>query len=214
MGLLATVAGDYRAAMLWMLATLVIDGVDGTFARMARVQEELPGVSGKTIDYVIDFFTYCILPAYLFYVAIDMPEIWRLLGSFLMLMSGAIYYGLEEMVSEDGNHFVGFPVMWNMVVYVFLFVVPYLAWPVLFGLVVFFAVLHFVPILFAYPSHRGRWWGLTIGATVLFIGAAVVNVWFYPEPIAWARWATLLTLAYYAVLAGVDTWAERGKSSH
>ena len=41
MGLLATVEGDYRAAMLWMLATLVIDGVDGTFARMANVQEIL-----------------------------------------------------------------------------------------------------------------------------------------------------------------------------
>ena len=64
MGLLAAIEGDYRAAMLWMLATLVIDGVDGTFARMARVGEVLPEVSGKTIDYVIDFFTYCILPAY------------------------------------------------------------------------------------------------------------------------------------------------------
>ena len=206
MGLLAAVEKDYRAAMLWMLATLVIDGIDGTFARMARVQEVLPNVSGKTIDYVIDFFTYCILPAYLFWVAIDdMPETPRLVGAFLMLMSGAIYYGLEGMVSADGKHFVGFPVLWNMVVYVFIFVVPNLAWPLVLGLVVLFTILHFVPVLFAYPSHGGRWWIATLVATVVFIGAAVVNVYYYPEPVGWARWVTIIATIYYAVLAAVDT---------
>ena len=205
MGLLAAVEGDYRAAMLWMLATLVIDGIDGTFARMARVGEVLPHVSGKMIDYVIDFFTYCILPAYLFYVAIEMPETPRLIGSFLMLMSGAIYYGLDGMVSEDGKHFVGFPVMWNMVVYVFIFVIPDLAWPVLLGLVVLFTVLHFVPVLFAYPSHGGRWWVATLVTTVVFIISAVVNVYYYDEPVPWARWATIAATLYYAVLATVDT---------
>lgn len=207
MGLLAAVDGDYRAAMLWMLATLVIDGIDGTFARMAKVQEVLPDVSGKTIDYVIDFFTYAILPAYLFWVAMDMPDTYRLLGSFVMLMSAAIYYGLEGMVSEDGKHFVGFPVMWNMVVYLFIFVVPDLAWPILFGLVLLFGVLHFLPVLFVYPSRGGRWWGLTIAATVLFIGTAVLNVWVYPEVNTWARWGTLIAVFYYGLLAVLDTLA-------
>ena len=35
-----------------------LDGIDGTFARMAKVKEVLPHVDGKMIDYVIDFFTY------------------------------------------------------------------------------------------------------------------------------------------------------------
>ncbi|OAV46217.1 phosphatidylcholine/phosphatidylserine synthase [Lewinella sp. 4G2] len=214
MGLLATVAGDYRAAMLWLLATLVIDGIDGTFARMANVQEVLPGVSGKTIDYVIDFFTYAILPAYLFYVAVDMPDTPRLIGSFCMLMSAAIYYGLDGMVSEDGKHFVGFPVMWNMVVYAYIFVFPDVGWPVLLGLTVFFAVIHFVPILFPYPSRGGRWWVLTIVATVVFIATAVVNVWYYPEPVAWARWATVAAIVYYGVVSTLDTISARRKQSH
>ena len=209
MGLLAAVAGDYRAAMLWMLATLVIDGIDGTFARMANVKEVLPEVDGKTIDYVIDFFTYAILPAYLFWVAIDMPDFWRLSGAFIMLLSAAIYYGMEGMVSEDGKHFVGFPVLWNMVVYVLIFVAPGVGWPVLFGLVVLFAVLHFVPVLFVYPSRGGRWWGATIAATVVFIATAVVNVWYFPEPVAWARWGAVLTTLYYGLLAGIDTYEAR-----
>ena len=207
MGLLAVTEGRYRVAMAWILLTLVIDGIDGTFARMARVGEVLPEVSGKTIDYVIDFFTYAILPAYLFYAAVDLAYLPRLLCCFAMLLSAALYYGMEGMVSEDGRHFVGFPVLWNMVVYVLIFVVPYLpAWATV-ALVLFFALLHFVPVLFAYPSRGGRWWVLTLVATVTFILAAIMNVWYYPEPSILWRSLCLATTAYYAILAGVDTYA-------
>ncbi|MEM9258058.1 MAG: hypothetical protein AAGA62_00345, partial [Bacteroidota bacterium] len=178
---------------------------DGTFARMAKVQEVLPHVSGKTIDYVIDFFTYAILPAYLFYVAVNMPDSPRLIGSFAMLLSAAIYYGLEGMVSEDGKHFVGFPVLWNMVIYVLLFVLPGIAWPLTLAVVLILAALHFVPIHVPYPSRGGRWWGLTLAVTVLFILAAIVNVWYYPEVKPLWRWACLATVGYYALITVLDT---------
>ena len=206
MGLLATAAGQYRLAMLWILVALVIDGVDGTFARLARVGEVLPRVSGKTIDYVIDFFSYAILPAYLFYEAVDLPYWPRLLCCFAMLLSAALYYGMDGMVSASGRHFVGFPVLWNMVAYVLIFVVPGLpAWAVV-TLVVAFAVMHFLPILFAYPSRGGRWWVVTLVATVAFIASAVMNVWYYPDPSPLWRAVCLSTVAYYAVLAAVDTY--------
>ncbi|MBC6992601.1 hypothetical protein QWY85_06715 [Neolewinella lacunae] len=212
MGLLAAVAGDYRTAMWWMLATLVIDGIDGTFARLAHVSEVLPHVSGQMIDYVIDFFTYAILPAYLFYVATDLPATPRLLGSFAMLLSAALYYGLDGMVSADGRHFVGFPVMWNMVVYLLIFVVPDLPWPLVFGAVLALAVLHFVPILVPYPSRGGRWWMLTIGVTLLFVLSAVLNVWYYPKPSHWWQGIALACSGYYCLITLLDTWAARRKA--
>ena len=205
MGLLAVTAGAYRQAMLWMLVTLVVDGIDGTFARLARVQEVLPQVSGKQIDYVIDFFTYAILPAYFFYVAMELAELPRLLCAFAMLLSAAIYYGFEGMVSADGRHFVGFPVLWNMVVYVLVFVLPELPDWATVSLVLTFAVMHFLPILFPYPSRGGRWWVLTLVATVGFILAAVMNVYLYPQPSPLWRGVCLVTTAYYAILATVDT---------
>ncbi len=206
MGLLAVTEGAYRLAMLWILVALIIDGIDGTFARLARVGEVLPHVSGKTIDYVIDFFSYAILPAYFFYEAAELAYWPRLLCSFAMLLSAAIYYGMDGMVSADGRHFVGFPVLWNMVVYVLLFVVPGLPPSVVVGGVMVFAVLHFVPILFAYPSRGGRWWRLTLVATVAFLGSAIMNVWYYPEPSPAWRAVCLLSTLYYAVLAAVDTY--------
>jgi phosphatidylcholine synthase len=209
MGLLAAIDGDYRLAMFWMLATLVIDGIDGTFARMAKVKEVLPHVDGTMIDYVIDFFTYAILPAYLFFVAVDMPEWARYAGAFAMLLSAAIYYGLEGMISEDGKHFVGFPVLWNMVVYVLIFVVPSLSWPVTLGAVALLAILHFVPILVPYPSRGGRWWGATLVAVVVFIGTAVANVWYAPEVTAWGYWGCLASVAYLTLVTVLDTFLAR-----
>jgi phosphatidylcholine synthase len=206
MGLLAAIDGDYRLAMFWMLATLVIDGVDGTFARMAKVKEVLPQVDGKMIDYVIDFFTYAILPAYLFFVAVDMPEWARYAGAFAMLLSAAIYYGLDGMVSEDGKHFVGFPVLWNMVVYVFIFVTPSLPWPATLAVVGALSVLHFVPILVPYPSRGGRWWAVTLGVVVVFIGTAVANVWYFPEVTAWGYWGGLASIAYLTLITVLDTF--------
>lgn len=206
MGLLAAVDGDYRAAMFWMLATLVIDGIDGTFARMANVKEVLPGIDGKTIDYVIDFFTYAILPAYLFYVAVDMPYWPRLICCFAMLLSAAIYYGMEGMVSADGNHFVGFPVLWNMVVFVIIFVVPGLGTVSLVGLILLLSVLHFVPILVPYPSRGGRWWLVTIFVVVVFVGSAVACVWFYPQVPLWASGLNLAATGYLTLVTVLDTW--------
>lgn len=210
MGLLAVSAGDYRLAMGYVLLALVIDGVDGSLARLARVREVLPHVSGKTIDYVIDFFSYAILPAYLFYEAVDLPSTWRLVCAFAMLLSAALYYGKEGMVSADGKHFVGFPVLWNMVVYLLVFVLPGLAPVWVVALVLAFAVMHFLPILFAYPSRGGRWWVLTLLASFAFIVAAIMNVWYYPEPSPFWRGVCLFTSAYYAVLAAVDTFSAGG----
>lgn len=210
MGLLAAVEGDYRESMLWILATLVIDGVDGTFARMVKVTEVLPRVSGKTIDYVIDFFTYAILPAYLFYAAIDLPYWPRLLCCFAMLLSAAIYYGLEGMVSTDGKHFVGFPVLWNMVVFVFIFVLPDLQEWMIVVTTMALSVLHFVPILVPYPSRGGRWWMVTLVAVTVFGGSAVACVWWYPEVSQWARWANLASIGYLVLITVLDTvedWA-------
>lgn len=205
MGLIAAISGDYQESMLWILATLVIDGIDGTFARMAKVKEVLPQVDGKTIDYVIDFFTYAILPAYLFFIAVEAP-VWALYaGSFMMLLSAAIYYGLSGMVSEDGKHFVGFPVLWNMVVYMFIFVTPDLPWPVTLLLVAALAILHFIPILVPYPSRGGRWWAVTLGMVVVFVVSAVLNVWEYPETSPLGYWGCLLSVGYLTLVTVLDT---------
>ena len=101
LAVLAIQAHDWRAATFWMLLTLVIDGIDGTFARMANVKEVLPGIDGQTIDYVVDFCTYAIIPTYFFYQAGMVEDQYAIPVSVLILLVSSIYYGRDGMVSDD-----------------------------------------------------------------------------------------------------------------
>jgi phosphatidylcholine synthase len=206
MAMLAINDGNWRLAMSWLLLCLFIDGVDGTFARMFRVKEVLPNVDGKTIDYVIDFATYAIIPAYFFYMAELVDEIWRLPCVAIILMVSVLYYGKEGMVSED-NYFVGFPVMWNMVVFFMVFIFPPI--PLVHTALVFvFALLHFVPIKYAYPSRSSRFFKLTLMVTVLFFVMVLLSIYFYPEVPAWVKALAFGTVGYYAVLALYVSYGE------
>jgi phosphatidylcholine synthase len=208
MALLAVQAHDWRTAMFWLIAALVIDGIDGTFARLFRVKEVLPHVNGKLIDNLIDFITYALIPAYMFYEAGLVPEAWRLPLTFLILLISVLYYGREGMISTD-NYFVGFPVMWNMVVFYYLFVLD--ASPVVYiGLTVFFAVIHFVPVKFAYPSRNARFMVPTIIVSVIFMVTVMLLTYVYPERPVWLLVSAYATAIYYGGLAVYTTWIEGG----
>ena len=125
MAILAINAKNWRAAMAWLLVTFLIDGIDGTFALKFKVAEVLPKMNGKTIDNIIDFATYAIIPAYFFYMAELVDPVWNLPLTLLILFVSAIYYGKEGMVSKD-YYFIGFPVMWNVVVFFFDFYILFI----------------------------------------------------------------------------------------
>lgn len=202
--ILAIQAQDFRKASLWLVVALIIDGIDGTFARLAKTREVLPHMSGKTIDYVIDFTTYAVIPAYFFHESGLAAEEWRFPLSALILLVSAIYYGKEGMVTTD-YYFLGFPVMWNMTIIVFYFLFDF-PQSVNAFFIIFFAVLHFVPIKFVYPSRAPRAQIWTILNTVLFIAALTAALWIYPERNAWVTWAGYLSIGYYAGAAIYDTW--------
>lgn len=204
MAILAINVKDWRDAMFWLLLALFIDGIDGTFARKFRVAEVLPNMSGKTIDYVIDFATYAIIPAYFFYMAELVMPGWNLPLTFLILLVSAIYYGKEGMVSDD-YYFIGFPVLWNMVVFYLIFVLSMPLWANA-AIIVIFAILHFLPIKFAYPSQASRLKTLTIIISLIILIAMPLIVWYYPNVPDWLKWIAIGNLVYFGGLAALDTF--------
>ena len=206
MSILAINAQDWRQAMLWLVLCLIIDELDGSLARVFRVKEVLPYMDGKTIDYVIDFATYAIIPAYFFYEAHLVSEAWRLPCTAIILLVSALYYGKQGMVTDD-LYFLGFPVLWNMVVFYLLFVFPFESTGNV-VLVFFFAILHFLPIKFVYPSQGRRFRRLSIGVTIVFIATLAAILWFYPQRIFWLTLLAYLTAGYYALMAIYNTWIE------
>ena len=206
LALIAVSDRDWREVFLWLFLALVVDGVDGTLARRARVIQVLPEVNGKMIDSVIDFTTYALVPAFFFYQAGLAPPGWGLICASVMLLSAVLYYGKEGMIS-DSMHFVGFPVLWNVFVFFdfFIFVLP--GWANVL-LVFFFAVLHFVPIKFAYPSRATRWQGFTLFISLIALFAAALIIIEYPERSFALRTIVVVAAAYFIGLALWETYGE------
>ena len=62
--LIYAVRGQWTAMFVCLGIALIVDGVDGTFARTFRVADLLPRWSGDVLDLVVDFTTYVFVPAY------------------------------------------------------------------------------------------------------------------------------------------------------
>ncbi len=64
LALIAAVRSDWPQMFVWLGVALLIDGVDGTFARRLHVAEVLPRWSGDVLDLVVDILNYVFVPAY------------------------------------------------------------------------------------------------------------------------------------------------------
>lgn len=204
MSILAINNEDWRGAMLWLFLALFIDGIDGTFARLFKVREVLPNMDGMMIDYIVDFITYALIPAYFFFMADLVPGVGGLFMAFLMLLVSAVYYGKKGMVSAD-MHFVGFPVLWNLIVFVLIFVLPLSPIGNII-IVILFSILHFVPLKFAYPSRAIRFKNLTLAVSFFSMLLGFWATWIYPQREGWLSGMILAGLAYYLALALYETY--------
>ena len=142
----------YRFAFVLMLVATVIDATDGTLARAARVKEVLPRFDGRRLDDLIDFQTYTSLPLLLIWRAELIPTAWQ---AWLLAPLVASAYGFcQAHAKTDDGYFLGFPSYWNIIAF-YLYILrppPALA----LGLILFFALMTFVPARYLYPTQRGR----------------------------------------------------------
>jgi len=141
-------------AMFWWLGlALLVDGIDGPIARKLKVKEVLPNWSGDTLDNVIDYVTYVIIPAFALYQRGFMGEGLSFLSAAIIVVTSAIYYADTGMKTKE-NFFKGFPVVWNMVVFT-LFVIEPGEWTA-FAVVLICGILTFLPINFLHPVRVQR----------------------------------------------------------
>jgi phosphatidylcholine synthase len=168
----------FRLAFLLMFVATVIDATDGTFARLVRVKEFLPGFDGRRLDDLIDFQTYTVLPLLLIWRAgLLAPEhSWCLL---LPLLASA--YGFCQTAAKtDDGFFLGFPSYWNLVAFYLYLAHPaeWVSLTVLIGL----SVLTFVPSRYLYPTvQRSRLNQLSNQLGVLWAALLVWILWRMPE---------------------------------
>jgi phosphatidylcholine synthase len=102
-------------AILWLLVTLLIDGVDGPIARHLMVSERVPKIDGYVMDLIIDYVTCVIAPAAFMYEFKVVPQNnWGIAALGFMVFTSALWFSRTDMMTED-NWFRGFPAAWNLV---------------------------------------------------------------------------------------------------
>ncbi len=197
MAALIVEGGDaaFRGAFALMLLATVIDAVDGSLARWARVGKVLPGFDGRRLDDIIDFQTYTSLPLLLMWRAGLAP------GKCLVFPLLASAYGFcrREAKTADG-YFVGFPSYWNIVAFYCYFLK--LPGTVAIPLITVLAILTFVPSRYLYPSQAGAlnrvtivlaapWTLMLVAACAGYRGVVPASLYFPAFYMAASWWVTL-----------------------
>jgi len=146
--LVAVEQGQWPLALFWLMVAIVVDGIDGSFARWARTTEKAGRIDGDTLDLVVDYLTYVFVPTLFIWRAGLIPEdlgLW--LGAAIQFSS--LYLFARTDMKTDDNYFRGFPACWNVVAF-YLYVID--ASPAVgAAFVLAFVVLTFAPVHFIHP---------------------------------------------------------------
>ena len=199
--LLATVAAarwNWTEMFFWLGLALFVDAIDGPLARALSITETLPRWDGGAVDFVIDYASYVFIPAFALTGMGLMPTPLAYAMAALIVFSGAFYYGDTHMKAPN-NSFVGFPVVWNAVVF-HLAVYDLPAWANV-AVIVALTAATFLPVHFIHPVRVQRWWGLTMTVAVVWSLAAIATLFLDMRPPQWLAWVLGLS-ALYLLLVG------------
>ena len=197
-------------AALWLMgAAILIDAVDGVFARAVDIKRAVPEIDGVLLDNMVDFVNYTMVPAFFLLVTDLLPPAWCFIGVVVLIFSSA--YQFTQVDAKTSDHFFkGFPSYWNIVVF-YLFFWQMSAWMNLM-VVLLLAILSFVPIKYVYPSRldylsNNRYLRLSMAIATIFWGLATAGLlWLYPQS---NHFLVLLSLGYtvmYIVISFYRTW--------
>lgn len=196
LALRAVALGEARAALAWMFTAVVIDAVDGTFARWAGVRQATPEYDGALLDNLVDYLNYAVAPAFFLLQFELVAGSWRLPLAAAVLLASAYQFAHVEAKTPD-HFFRGFPSYWNVAV----FYLHYLGWGPAANVVVLVLCVAatFVPMRWAYPTRMRRLRGVTLALGSLW-GLALLAVLAADAPGLWLT-ASLAFVAYYACVS-------------
>jgi phosphatidylcholine synthase len=176
----------WEAVFAWLGLAFLIDGIDGTFARMVDVERRLPIVSGDRLDLVVDYTTYVFVPALaLLQKGYLTGPLGHILAAALLLSS--LYHFSDVGNKSDDHCFVGFPAIWNIVAFhIFAFD---LSQPMTAVVVMACIALTFVRWRWVHPMRVQSMWPVTLSLTALWLIAAL---WTVMQGLPASGWATVI----------------------
>ncbi len=193
LALVAAAENQFPEMFLWMGIALFVDAVDGPLARKLEVKKWWPHFSGDILDAVIDYFSYVMLPAFALYQSGLLGMYASFIAAAVIVVTSAIYYADTRMKSEDYG-FVGFPVVWNMVVFGLFVLSPNEYFSML--VVAACAILTFTPMLFIHPVRVKVWRVPSLTASALWLVSGLLAIYYQLDPPMLVDAVIVLSSAY------------------
>jgi phosphatidylcholine synthase len=182
---------------VWLGAALIIDGIDGTFARRLHVAEVLPRWSGEVLDLVVDILNYVFVPAYALAASGLLPDALAIPLGIVIVVTGSLYFADRLMKTSD-YYFRGFPALWNLAAF-YLFLLKPSPWLGAAAVAVL-AALTFVPFHVVHPVRIAHLRALTTAAMIAWTLLAIYALAKNLEPGLWAvAGLCLLAICFVAV---------------
>jgi phosphatidylcholine synthase len=180
----AVAAADrsWQMVFLFLGLAMIVDGIDGPIARRLDVKERLPWFDGATLDLVVDFTTYVLVPALVLSLGNLVRQPFATGAGIVVAVVGALYFADKRMKTPE-QAFRGFPAVWNAVVYqLMVYKFPEV---VTLAIILAFAVLTFLPVEFVHPMRVKRLRPITFVMAVawglLALAALIENL--NPDPV-------------------------------
>lgn len=213
LGFLAIISilnNDLVGAFLWLGLALLIDGIDGSLARKIGVLDKTPNIDGSTLDNVIDYLNYVIIPALMIYWFQMVPNGWEIILPAGMFAVSLYTFANMNMKTND-YYFSGFPAVWNIVVLYFYILNTHPIINVIVILLLF--IFTFIPIKFVHPLRVKKIRNLTIFCTVLWSATTLklvttnsdINL-FAEQKIVLLIW--ILCSIYFATICGTRSFKD------
>jgi phosphatidylcholine synthase len=119
LALQGVVDGEIRIALLWLIASQILDGLDGPIARGLDVEIHAPLIDGQILDLVVDYVTCVVVPVAFMLNFAMLPEKYEALIAGFIFLTSALWFARSDIETDD-HWFNGFPAAWNLAVPTFL----------------------------------------------------------------------------------------------
>jgi len=207
---IAAADGQWQLVFLLLGVAMIVDGVDGPLARRLNVKGRIPWFDGATLDLVVDYSTYVLIPAFVLAQSGLVSKPYAIFAAIVVAAVGALYFADTRMKTPD-QAFRGFPAVWNAVVYQLM--VYKLPEPLTLLIIAALAVLTFSPVEFVHPLRVKRWRPLTLAMSILWAALAVVALAANLAPGPAVVIAFAVVSFYFAVVGAVLQFTRTGRTA-
>lgn len=159
-GIYFAIKGNFEAAAIGVLWTVLFDWYDGIIARRMKGRTKVQGVFGAQLDSMIDIVSFGILPAIIL-LSYGNYNIWFLPGAFVIIAASAIrlsYFNVYGLI--DSKTYKGLALDNNVLILAFMFLFESFFKHSVFSIIIYVVLM----ILSAFnlssiptPKFGGKW---------------------------------------------------------